>query len=131
QPRLRHRDGRHRHGQAGRRTGRGRGRTGVLPGPSPGRDGHLLPRREALQAPQAVVVVTRPGRTLATSLAVNGSQPDPGGAVLEVEDLTLRFEGVTAVDGVSFSVGAGELFALIGSNGAGKTSILNCLSGVY
>ena len=68
---------------------------------------------------------------MATSLAVNGSRPDPGGAVLEVEDLTLRFEGVTAVDGVSFSVGAGELFALVGPNGAGKTSILNCLSGVY
>jgi len=75
--------------------------------------------------------VTRPGRTLASSLSVNGSRPDPAGAVLEVEDLTLRFEGVTAVNRVSFTVGPRELLALVGPNGAGKTSILNCLSGVY
>ncbi len=48
--------------------------------------------------------------------------------VLEVEGLTLRFGGVTALDGVSFTVDGGELFAIIGPNGAGKTSILNCLS---
>ena len=48
--------------------------------------------------------------------------------VLEVEGLTLRFGGVTALDGVSFAVEGGELFAVIGPNGAGKTSILNCLS---
>ncbi|WP_158852958.1 ABC transporter ATP-binding protein [Saccharothrix deserti] len=51
--------------------------------------------------------------------------------VLEVEDVTLAFDGVTAVDGVSFHVAAGELFAIIGPNGAGKTSIFNVLSGVY
>jgi len=48
--------------------------------------------------------------------------------VLEVEGLTLRFGGITALDGVSFTVEGGELFAVIGPNGAGKTSILNCLS---
>ncbi|AIJ20236.1 MULTISPECIES: ABC transporter ATP-binding protein [Amycolatopsis] len=51
--------------------------------------------------------------------------------ILEVRDLTLRFGGVTALDGVSFEVGRGELFAVIGPNGAGKTSIFNCLNGVY
>ncbi|GAB3455785.1 ABC transporter ATP-binding protein [Actinophytocola sediminis] len=51
--------------------------------------------------------------------------------LLEVADLTLRFGGVTALDGVSFEVGRGELFAVIGPNGAGKTSIFNCLNGVY
>ncbi|WP_431903524.1 ABC transporter ATP-binding protein [Amycolatopsis thermoflava] len=51
--------------------------------------------------------------------------------ILEVHDLTLRFGGVTALDGVSFDVGRGELFAVIGPNGAGKTSIFNCLNGVY
>lgn len=75
--------------------------------------------------------MTRPGRTLATSLTAAGSQPAPGPAVLEVENVVLRFEGVIAVDGVSFEVRSGELFAVIGPNGAGKTSILNCLSGVY
>jgi branched-chain amino acid transport system ATP-binding protein len=51
--------------------------------------------------------------------------------LLEVRDLTLRFGGVTALNGVSFTVGRGELFAVIGPNGAGKTSIFNCLNGVY
>ncbi|HEY7593716.1 MAG TPA: ABC transporter ATP-binding protein [Actinophytocola sp.] len=51
--------------------------------------------------------------------------------LLEVRDLTLRFGGVTALNGVSFTVARGELFAVIGPNGAGKTSIFNCLNGVY
>ena len=51
--------------------------------------------------------------------------------LLEVEGLTLRFGGIIALDGVSFTVEGGELFAVIGPNGAGKTSILNCLSCLY
>jgi branched-chain amino acid transport system ATP-binding protein len=51
--------------------------------------------------------------------------------LLRVRDLTLRFGGVTALDGVSFDVHSGELFAVIGPNGAGKTSIFNCLNAVY
>ncbi|MGH8775511.1 MAG: ABC transporter ATP-binding protein [Jiangellaceae bacterium] len=51
--------------------------------------------------------------------------------VLDVRDVTLRFAGVTAIDGVSFTVGPTELLAIIGPNGAGKTSIFNVLSGVY
>jgi branched-chain amino acid transport system ATP-binding protein len=52
-------------------------------------------------------------------------------AILEVADVTLRFKGVTAINGVSFTVAERELFAIIGPNGAGKTSIFNVLSGVY
>lgn len=51
--------------------------------------------------------------------------------LLSFEAVTLRFGGVTALDGVSFTVAEGELFAVIGPNGAGKTSIFNCLNGVY
>jgi branched-chain amino acid transport system ATP-binding protein len=54
-----------------------------------------------------------------------------GKPVVEVEGVTLRFKGVTAINGVSFTVGEQELFAIIGPNGAGKTSIFNVLSGVY
>jgi branched-chain amino acid transport system ATP-binding protein len=52
-------------------------------------------------------------------------------AVVTVEDVTLRFGGVTALSGISFEVFPRELFAVIGPNGAGKTSIFNCLNGVY
>ncbi|GAA1683652.1 ABC transporter ATP-binding protein [Kribbella yunnanensis] len=52
-------------------------------------------------------------------------------AVLTFDDVELSFDGVRALDGVSFSVDPGELFAVIGPNGAGKTSIFNVLSGVY
>lgn len=51
--------------------------------------------------------------------------------LLEVDDITLRFGGVTAINGVSFHVDDGELFSIIGPNGAGKTSIFNTLSQVY
>ncbi|TCO23514.1 branched-chain amino acid transport system ATP-binding protein [Kribbella steppae] len=51
--------------------------------------------------------------------------------VLTFEDVVLGFEGVTALNDVSFTVNPGELFAVIGPNGAGKTSIFNVLSGVY
>ncbi|HEX9323914.1 MAG TPA: ABC transporter ATP-binding protein [Xanthobacteraceae bacterium] len=50
---------------------------------------------------------------------------------LAVENLTLRFGGLTAIDDVSFEVRPGEVFTLIGPNGAGKTSIFNVISRFY
>ena len=50
---------------------------------------------------------------------------------LVVEDVSLWFSGVRAIDDVSFTVEPGQLYAIIGPNGAGKTSIFNCISGVY
>jgi branched-chain amino acid transport system ATP-binding protein len=52
-------------------------------------------------------------------------------SLLEVDAITLRFGGVTAINSVSFDVRPGELFAIIGPNGAGKTSIFNAISQVY
>ena len=51
--------------------------------------------------------------------------------LLRVQELTLGFSGLIALDDVSFDVNEGELLAIIGPNGAGKTSIFNCLNGVY
>jgi branched-chain amino acid transport system ATP-binding protein len=55
----------------------------------------------------------------------------PGGRVLEVESLTLRFGGLTALDDVSFHIDEGEILGLIGPNGAGKTTCFNAVTGVY
>jgi branched-chain amino acid transport system ATP-binding protein len=52
-------------------------------------------------------------------------------AELDVQNLSLRFGGLTVLEGLSFAVEAGELFALIGPNGAGKTSAFNCISRIY
>jgi len=52
-------------------------------------------------------------------------------AHLEVKDLTLKFGGITALSKIDISVQSGELISLIGPNGSGKTSLLNCISGHY
>lgn len=63
---------------------------------------------------------------------MRGTSADRGPAyALTVADVTLRFGGVTALDGVGFEVEPGEFFAIIGPNGAGKTSLLNVLNGFY
>ncbi|MGI9605050.1 MAG: ABC transporter ATP-binding protein [Acidimicrobiales bacterium] len=51
--------------------------------------------------------------------------------LIDVDNITLRFGGVTAINDVSFHVDDGELFSIIGPNGAGKTSIFNTISQVY
>ncbi len=52
-------------------------------------------------------------------------------ALLNVEDLSIRFGGILALDSVSFSVEKGEIFSIIGPNGAGKTTVFNCITRVY
>ncbi|CAM8625738.1 LivG ABC-type branched-chain amino acid transport systems, ATPase component [Comamonadaceae bacterium] len=49
---------------------------------------------------------------------------------LQARDITVRFGGLTAVDGVSADFRAGELVGIIGPNGAGKTTFFNAISGV-
>ncbi len=51
--------------------------------------------------------------------------------MLEVQDLSMRFGGLLAVDGVSLDVQNHEIVSVIGPNGAGKTTVFNCLSGFY
>ena len=51
-------------------------------------------------------------------------------SLLTVNNLQIAYGGIQAVKGISFHVNAGELVSLIGANGAGKTSTLNCLGGL-
>jgi len=51
--------------------------------------------------------------------------------ILEVDNVTLRFGGVVALNEVSFHINEGEILGLIGPNGAGKTTCFNVMTGVY
>ena len=51
--------------------------------------------------------------------------------VLKIENVTMQFGGVVAVDNLNLEIGQGEIVALIGPNGAGKTTAFNVVTGVY
>lgn len=53
------------------------------------------------------------------------------GLLLKMDDVTLKFGGLTAVNGVTFELSEGSLTGLIGPNGAGKTTIFNLITGFY
>jgi len=54
-----------------------------------------------------------------------------GTTLLALENATIRFGGLTAVNAVDFAIGPGELCGLIGPNGAGKTTLFNLITGIY
>ena len=65
-----------------------------------------------------------------------GSQPqrDRGRAqlpLLDVRDVSVRFGGIVALDGLSFTIDEGQICGLIGPNGAGKTTMFNVVSRIY
>jgi branched-chain amino acid transport system ATP-binding protein len=70
------------------------------------------------------------------------SPPRPGGCViregveprvplLDVQDVSVRFGGIVALDGLQFGIDEGQICGLIGPNGAGKTTMFNCISRIY
>jgi len=57
--------------------------------------------------------------------------PSLSDPLLRVSDLSVRFGGIVALDGISFEVRRGQICGVIGPNGAGKTTLFNCLSRLY
>ena len=51
--------------------------------------------------------------------------------ILDVNQLTMRFGGLVAVDNVTFDLSADQILAVIGPNGAGKTTVFNAITGLY
>ncbi|CAN5152435.1 ABC transporter ATP-binding protein [soil metagenome] len=70
--------------------------------------------------------------TTAASLTASAfAAPAHGKPLLQVEHVTMRFGGLTAVNDLSFEARKGDITALIGPNGAGKTTVFNCITGFY
>ena len=65
------------------------------------------------------------------NVAAAGMAPGGGVPVISVKNVTVRFGGIVALDGVEFDIHDGEILGLIGPNGAGKTTLFNCLSRLY
>jgi len=60
----------------------------------------------------------------------SGEQPPVMDTVFAAEDLTVKYGGLTAVDGVSLSIGAGEILGLVGESGSGKSTVARCALGL-
>lgn len=52
-------------------------------------------------------------------------------STLKIENLTIFFGGIKALNNVTFEVDKGAIYSIIGPNGAGKTTVFNCISGIY
>ncbi len=68
---------------------------------------------------------------MAESMTPTPSAGAAGPSLLSVRDVTVRFGGIVALDGITFDIDAGQIAGLIGPNGAGKTTLFNCLSRLY
>jgi branched-chain amino acid transport system permease protein len=69
--------------------------------------------------------------TVAAMSVSENEVPATGAAVLEIADVTKRFKGLTALDGVSIDVVEGTIHGIVGPNGSGKTTLFNIVTGVY
>jgi ABC-2 type transport system ATP-binding protein len=83
----------------------------------------MLCRRELVAKDDSAAGEVHAGSGAMDSVAADG-------VAIEASDLTRDFDGFRAVDGVSFQVPQGEIFGLLGANGAGKTTVIRMLTGI-
>jgi branched-chain amino acid transport system ATP-binding protein len=93
---------------------------------APDRPGTPAPPPEPYDAEGDLDPATTEDQVVGPTPVLPGRTP-----LLEVDDVTLRFGGVVALNHVSFTLYEGEILGLIGPNGAGKTTCFNAMTGVY
>ena len=69
--------------------------------------------------------------TVEPASATRNAVPSMAAPLLSVKEVSVRFGGIVALDGISFDIHSGQIAGLIGPNGAGKTTLFNCLSRLY
>ncbi len=84
---------------------------------------------EKRMPPATVKTVTAPPSSLQKIAAESTLILNDDGSVLRTKELTVRFDGIVAVDGVAFHAEPNEVIGLIGTNGAGKSTLLNAIGG--
>src|SRR5215204_4455434 len=72
----------------------------------------------------------RPGGT-SPHTCITMTESAPKVDIIRLEQVTKRFGGITAVNDVSFGISSGEIHAVVGENGAGKSTIMKMLAGVH
>ena len=89
---------------------------------------------EALHGEEAAESESDDGDEVREQVVHESEAPRPvpvGAPVLELEDVSMTFGGVHALQHVDLTVCQGEIFGIIGPNGAGKTTLFNCVTGVF
>jgi branched-chain amino acid transport system ATP-binding protein len=85
---------------------------------------------EGVEEPDDELVIADASPALPAEQTVTSSEPVSGAPALVVRDLSVRYGDAVALSGLSFTVGAGQVLAVLGANGAGKSSLARAVSGL-
>ncbi|SFW88293.1 ABC transporter ATP-binding protein [Amycolatopsis australiensis] len=97
-------------------------------GPEVAAEGGLVAELQHMTAEERAEHEAEVAEVVAADRAID---VEVGQTLLEVDNVTMRFGGLVALDQISFGIRRGEILGLIGPNGAGKTTCFNAMTGVY